>query len=279
MGFPHSPRFLGIDPEGREILTYLEGDAGPASWPKIIADPGLTAFAHLLRTYHDAVADFPATTLTWHTGPTPSPPTSPCETPSDRPPTPISHGDLAPRNTACQGPTPTINHGNPAPSNTARQGPTPTINHGNPAPRNTVGQGPTICHGDFGPWNTVWQDPTPTGILDWDYAHPAPALHDIAYALEYAVPFRPDEDCVRWLHYPTPPNRRHRLELFATAYGLTTTTPLIDAVITTQHATLTHVHRLATEGREPQTTWLANGHLTTLHSRLHWTTSNRSLFE
>ncbi|MER7212701.1 aminoglycoside phosphotransferase family protein [Streptosporangium sp. NPDC000239] len=100
-----------------------------------------------------------------------------------------------------------------------------------------------ICHGDFGPWNIVWQGERPVGILDWDYARPRPRLHDIAYALEYVAPFRDDAECLRWLRYPTPPDRRHRLELFATAYGLTSTTGLIDAVIDVQRDVIEQVRR------------------------------------
>lgn len=55
--FVGSPRFLGIDAQGREILTYLEGESGilASIWPH---DEPLLAAAHLLRAYHDAVADF-----------------------------------------------------------------------------------------------------------------------------------------------------------------------------------------------------------------------------
>lgn len=69
-----------------------------------------------------------------------------------------------------------------------------------------------ICHGDFGPWNVVWQGHLPVGLIDWDFAHPAARLHDVAYALQYVAPFRDDAECLRWLHFPEPPNRRRRLE-------------------------------------------------------------------
>ncbi|WP_396136875.1 MULTISPECIES: phosphotransferase [unclassified Amycolatopsis] len=50
-----------------------------------------------------------------------------------------------------------------------------------------TGTGEVVCHGDFGPWNVVWRGDQPVGILDWDYARPAPRLHDVAYALEYVA--------------------------------------------------------------------------------------------
>ncbi|WP_103351863.1 aminoglycoside phosphotransferase family protein [Amycolatopsis sp. CA-128772] len=69
VGFPAAPRVLGIDDEGREVLSYLPGESGPDGWAKVVGDAGLTAFARLLRDYHDAVAGFrPAADLTWFTG-------------------------------------------------------------------------------------------------------------------------------------------------------------------------------------------------------------------
>jgi Ser/Thr protein kinase RdoA (MazF antagonist) len=51
------PRFLGIDSQNREILTYLEGDTGHGitSW----SDAQLIDLAHLLRPIHDALAGTP----------------------------------------------------------------------------------------------------------------------------------------------------------------------------------------------------------------------------
>ena len=56
-GFDGSPRFLGIDAEGREILSFIEGTTGipPALWH---SDAPLLAAARLLRRYHDATLDF-----------------------------------------------------------------------------------------------------------------------------------------------------------------------------------------------------------------------------
>lgn len=56
-GFSASPRFLGIDEQQREILSFLEGETGipPAIWQ---GDDPLIAAARLLRAYHDATLDF-----------------------------------------------------------------------------------------------------------------------------------------------------------------------------------------------------------------------------
>ncbi|GII59733.1 trifolitoxin immunity domain-containing protein [Planotetraspora thailandica] len=139
--------------------------------------------------------------------------------------------------------------------------------------------GELVCHGDFGPWNIVWRDERPVGILDWDYARPANRLHDVAYALEYLAPFRDDDECLRWLGYSQPPDRRHRLELFAGVYGLASVEGLVDAVIDVQREGIERVRTLADAGAQPQARWVADGHLEELGRRLAWSLAHRHLFE
>jgi hypothetical protein len=56
-GFQGSPRFLGIDAENREMITYIAGETGipPYLWQD---DAPLIAAARLLRHYHDATVGF-----------------------------------------------------------------------------------------------------------------------------------------------------------------------------------------------------------------------------
>jgi hypothetical protein len=59
VGFDGAPRVVGdgFDSEGREVLSYLEGDfVHPHAW----TDPGIGALGHLLRRLHDATATFVA---------------------------------------------------------------------------------------------------------------------------------------------------------------------------------------------------------------------------
>jgi hypothetical protein len=53
-GFEGAPRVLGIDEQGREILTFIEGHVPPdlASW----SDEQLVQAAELIRRFHDATA-------------------------------------------------------------------------------------------------------------------------------------------------------------------------------------------------------------------------------
>ncbi|GAB4005832.1 phosphotransferase [Glycomyces albus] len=214
VGFDLAPRPLGFDGLGREVLTFIDGESGPAGWAKVTGDRGLTTFAHVLRDYHQAVAEF-------------------------RPPPGSAWADGT----------------------------------------GTTGEGEIVCHGDFGPWNLVWRGDRPVGLIDWDYAGPAPAIRDLAWALQFVAPFRDDAECLRWLRYERAPDRRRRIELFCAAYGLDSTDGIVDAVIQTQRDGIDLVRRLAAQGRQPQADWVANGVLDELDRRLDWSVANRSLFE
>jgi Phosphotransferase enzyme family len=214
VGFPYSPRVLGVDGE-TEILSYIDGESGPAGWAKVVDEAGLQAAAGLLRAYHDAIRGWaPEPPPRWFTGQV-----------------------------------------------------------------GTGGPGEVVCHGDFGPWNIVWHGTRPVGLLDWEYAHPAPPREDVAYALEYVAPFRSDAECVRWLRYPRPPDRRRRLELFAAAYGLPWTAGLVDEVIAVQRAGLERVRRLAAGGHERQVRAAQAGEPEMLQQRIRWSEAHRFLFE
>ncbi|WP_375430701.1 phosphotransferase enzyme family protein [uncultured Friedmanniella sp.] len=134
-----------------------------------------------------------------------------------------------------------------------------------------------ICHGDPGPWNMVWRDGEAVGIFDWDFAHPAPAMNDVAYALEYVTPFRGDQEALRWLGFTRPPRRARRMALFVEAYGgISSPLPqLVDAVIRHQVAVIQVDRDLAVRGIEPQRTWVADGHLETLQGHVDWSRAHR----
>lgn len=67
--FPYSPKFLGVDDNGREVLSFLNGDSGKEGWKYITNDEGLYRYAKFLRTYHDAVKGYkPSEKLEWANG-------------------------------------------------------------------------------------------------------------------------------------------------------------------------------------------------------------------
>jgi aminoglycoside phosphotransferase (APT) family kinase protein len=57
----------------------------------------------------------------------------------------------------------------------------------------------------------------PVGLIDFDHVRPAPPVFDIACALEYAVPLRHDQECLR---YSQPPDRHRRIEIFCGVCGI-----------------------------------------------------------
>jgi hypothetical protein len=59
-GFAEAPQVLGIDDQGREILTFIEGATiGWLDWPPVmLGTSGLAQLGGLLRRYHDVVRGF-----------------------------------------------------------------------------------------------------------------------------------------------------------------------------------------------------------------------------
>ena len=57
-GFAFAPRFLGVDEQGRDILTYLEGEIWSGSGATL-SDTLLVQAAQVIRRYHDLTAHCP----------------------------------------------------------------------------------------------------------------------------------------------------------------------------------------------------------------------------
>ena len=144
-----------------------------------------------------------------------------------------------------------------------------------PARDQPEGAGEIVCHGDFGPWNGGWRGEQIVGLIDFDHAGPASPLFDVAYALEYAAPFRDDEECVRWLRYGEPPDRRWRIEVFCDAYGIGVPAGVVERVAEQQRLVLQRCAALARRGIEPQATWVHDGYLDTVRARIRWTEALR----
>lgn len=89
VGFEGAPRFLGIDDQGRETLSWIEGTPATRPWPAPLhTEGGLRALVRLLRTLHDAVSTFvPPEDAQWWTGVRPL-----------RPGEIVIHGDVGPWN-------------------------------------------------------------------------------------------------------------------------------------------------------------------------------------
>ncbi len=88
--FAYAPTPLGMDEQGREIISYLPGVAASRPWPHVLlTDEGIKQAAKMLRSYHDIVQNFtPSTDAEWRIGKVPLLPGQI-----------IRHGDLGPWNT------------------------------------------------------------------------------------------------------------------------------------------------------------------------------------
>ncbi|WP_405079867.1 phosphotransferase [Paenibacillus chitinolyticus] len=58
-GYGYAPKYLGIDEKGREMLSFIEGEAGNYPLKNYMrSDDVLQEIAKMLRLYHDAVSGF-----------------------------------------------------------------------------------------------------------------------------------------------------------------------------------------------------------------------------
>jgi serine/threonine protein kinase len=62
VGFDGAPRYLGRDGEGRDVLSYIDGQVPLPPYPAwSMTDHALVDLAHLLRRFHEATASFDCT--------------------------------------------------------------------------------------------------------------------------------------------------------------------------------------------------------------------------
>ncbi len=68
VGFDGAPRYLGTDDQGREILTWIQGDVPLPPYPAwAMTDRPLADLGRLVRRLHEATATFNATAADWST--------------------------------------------------------------------------------------------------------------------------------------------------------------------------------------------------------------------
>lgn len=94
VGFAGAPRFLGVDEQGREMLTFVKGDVVGQPWPPWVADDDRAAsVARLLRALDDAMRPLGLPTGTVLPVSRPGVPDRP-----GPPPSFLGHRDVAPEN-------------------------------------------------------------------------------------------------------------------------------------------------------------------------------------
>lgn len=116
-----------------------------------------------------------------------------------------------------------------------------------------------VCHGDFAPYNVVLHGNKAVAIIDFDTAHPAPRIWDIAYALYRWAPLihpnNPDG-------FGTEQEKFKRAHLFCDAYGLSkeNRAGLIQLVIERLESLVNFMQSEADSGNEAFKANIADGH-------------------
>jgi hypothetical protein len=65
VGFDGAPRFLGTDEQGRDVLTFVEGDVPLPPYPAwALTDAALQDLGRLVRRFHEATTTFDAASVT-----------------------------------------------------------------------------------------------------------------------------------------------------------------------------------------------------------------------
>jgi hypothetical protein len=100
--------------------------------------------------------------------------------------------------------------------------------------------GEVVCHCDFAPYNLIWRDARIVGVIDWEWAMPAPPLRDVAFSAWMSVPLRTgeDRDVMSFDHIP---HARERLIALMAGYGITDLRTLLEAVLALQVEFREHV--------------------------------------
>ena len=115
-----------------------------------------------------------------------------------------------------------------------------------------------ICHGDYAPYNVVLVGSEAVGIIDFDTAHPAPRIWDIAYAVYCWAPFKTHEyDAMGDLG-----SQSIRAKQFCDAYGLLDVVrlALVKAMTERVQSLVDHMHNEAGNGNQAFIENIREGH-------------------
>ncbi len=115
-----------------------------------------------------------------------------------------------------------------------------------------------ICHGDFAPYNVALKDDTTVGLFDFDTAHPASRLWDVAYAVYCWAPFKTHvHDKLGDLE-----SQSARAKAFCDHYGLTPSDRhnLVHVMMLRIQALVDFMHKEAEQGNRAFIDNIRDGH-------------------
>ncbi|RTZ13557.1 phosphotransferase [Vibrio aquaticus] len=130
-----------------------------------------------------------------------------------------------------------------------------------------------ICHGDFTPYNVALSENTVVGVFDFDTAHPAPRIWDLAYSVYCWSPFKTDSND----KLGTISEQVTRATLFCDSYGATTfeRNQLADAMIERLQALVLFMRSEAENGNETFAENIEQGHLQAYLNDIEYITENK----
>jgi len=115
-----------------------------------------------------------------------------------------------------------------------------------------------ICHGDFAPYNVALNGKQTVGIFDFDTAHPAPRIWDVAYAIYCWAPFKTNKyDALGDLK-----SQSIRARLFCDSYGLSNAEreKLVEVMIDSVQTLVNYMQNEADNGNEAFIKNINDGH-------------------
>ncbi|WP_162046541.1 phosphotransferase [Vibrio taketomensis] len=115
-----------------------------------------------------------------------------------------------------------------------------------------------ICHGDFTPYNVALSSDEVVGVFDFDTAHPAPRIWDLAYSIYCWAPFKTDKnDQLGSLE-----DQIVRAKLFCDSYGATThhRSALVYSMIERLEALVDFMLKQAEQGNTQFQSHIEQGH-------------------
>ncbi|GAK86030.1 hypothetical protein JCM19238_3620 [Vibrio ponticus] len=115
-----------------------------------------------------------------------------------------------------------------------------------------------ICHGDYSPYNVALSGEQVSGVFDFDTAHPAPRIWDVAYGVYCFAPFKTDPvDALGSLS-----EQVQRARIFCDAYQLSEKDRqlLVDTMVMRLQTLVDFIHQQAQQGNAQFVANIRDGH-------------------
>ncbi len=130
-----------------------------------------------------------------------------------------------------------------------------------------------ICHGDFTPYNVALLENKVVGVFDFDTAHPAPRVWDLAYSVYCWSPFKTDSND----KLGTISEQLARARLFCYSYGATESEreQLADIMVQRLQALVSFMRSESENGNESFAENIEQGHLQAYLNDIEYITENK----